>query len=64
MNDARRRFEWLAVSLSLMLPGLGQVYARAAVPGAAFIAAFAALAYGGLYYLFMPGIPLSLSGRT
>jgi len=60
MSNTRRRYVWLGVSLSLMLPGLGQIYARAAIPGVALIAAFAALVFGGLYYLFLPGIPLLL----
>lgn len=60
MNAENRKFPWLAASLSLLVPGLGQIYAAALVRGIAIMAAFVALASGGLHYLFAPGVGLGM----
>jgi len=59
MKIAERKHPWLAATLSLFLPGLGQVYAGALVSGVAFMAASFALVYGAWHYLFFPSLTLT-----
>lgn len=55
----RKRRPWLAALLSLVLPGLGQLYAgHAAGAVAAYGATVGALALMGAIWLFVPGGPL------
>ncbi len=58
MNSGNRRQPWLAAALSLMLPGLGHIYAGEILRGAAVLAAAVALFAGGLYYMFLPAVEL------
>ncbi len=60
MSEQNRKHPWLAVSLSLMLPGLGQIYSRAVVCGIAVMLASAALACGAFHYLYSPGFGLGI----
>ncbi len=54
------KYPWLAVSLSLMLPGLGNIYSGAPLPGVAVMTAFAALVSGAFYYLLSPAFGLGM----
>jgi len=60
VSEQNRKHPWLAVSLSLMLPGLGQIYSRAVVCGIAVMLASAALACGAFHYLYSPGFGLGI----
>jgi signal peptidase I len=58
LSSRDRRYPWLALTLSLMLPGLGHIYAGETLRGMALLAAAVALFAGSLYYLFMPAAEL------
>ena len=60
MKQDDRKHPWLAVTLSILLPGLGQIYAGALVRGVAFMLSVIARYYGATWYLFSPYSGLGL----
>lgn len=57
----RRRRPWVAALLSLVLPGLGQLYAGHAVAAlAAYAATFLGAAFMALMWLWAPGGPIAI----
>ena len=51
---------WLAVNLSILLPGLGQFYAGQRLRSFLWLVSFLPLAIVGVYYVFAPAQPLRL----
>jgi signal peptidase I len=60
LSSRDHRQPWLAATLSLLLPGLGHIYARETLRGAAVLVAAVVLFAGGIYYTFLPAAELHL----